>query len=355
VWSFDNPEFGVTRANRKGSDWFCAAAAAAPSIPMQRFQRALDADASSATAVDAKSAEELETNIYAKFTLSDWYEAKVFTRIISAFELGQTRVLIWGAIRVDSPKAYWEKSFEDVGVLAKYRSSFLEYRRVNKAYRISLDELLDDMTENPDTESIHLLSALVYYLQEIQYSVVLTKQEVFAKRDPTLLDPDSTAARFASFLGMNVEYRLFEYTLMTDVVLTRYTNQQYYTQANAARLITTLKTPRDTDISYPRSTAVTSGQTRVGTLSHSGSGVLRPPTKSEPSEKELDAASSTSSSSSSSSSDDVVLSSHSNPTTTIGDVTPKHERRHSDSSVSDKSFIRVLKSVSSSSAKARDQ
>jgi hypothetical protein len=309
---------------------------------MERLKKSPEKLAEEASSTEM-SFEELEACVLDTITLASSEETNVITCLTRALvDNGQTRVLVFAIVRVDAPCVFWEASVREVSALEQFRASFETYALQGEPERLELDDFLGAIAggSKPALDAdTRLLSGLVNYLQEIHYSFSMYKQRAVATRDPTQIDPGSALARVGSFFGQRVHYELTEYSVVTDLTLTRYKNKQVQSKAAAARLLAMLHTPRDEVERLTASASVTAATTLSHWGSHgsdSGSGArVRPrPTTDElhtiessrgggntlgdsldleridPVKKKdaVTAGSGSSSSGSSSSSDDVVLS-----------------------------------------------
>lgn len=209
---------------------------------MRRFRKSAKALAEEASTSDM-SFDELEREVYATMTLTDAYDAIVATRLAKAYEQGRTRVLLFALMHVETPSQYWEASVEDESARDRFRAHFETYTPQGAPERLGLEDFLGAV-EGARSNDLRLLSALVDYLQRIHYSFSMYRQRATARRDPRQLEPNSVPASLAHALGWRVNYSLTEYTLVTDLTLTRHRNQEVREAAAAARLLSLESTPR---------------------------------------------------------------------------------------------------------------
>lgn len=161
-----------------------------------------------------------ERKALAQLSFDEPAASRFATRIVGEYASGRPQFLIWCVVRHSAPRRRWEPHLDDDAALSKFRASFVKYEPLEKPKPLPLTEFLAAMRSNRPAE-LTIFSRVVDFLQECNVSWLLTSQSATAERTPKQLDT-SFGARLATAFGQRIEYRLEEYCLVVDLVLTRF-------------------------------------------------------------------------------------------------------------------------------------
>jgi hypothetical protein len=168
--------------------------------------------------------EEAERRAFARITFSQEEAGDVSTRIVQELKDSQLQPVQWATVRHLQPHPLWEGSFESDKELHKFRRSFKDYTLQDTPKQITLNDFLCMMRSKKDVDKdLTCFAKHLDYLQENDFSYLLTVQTVRAERDPRQLEhPPSLITKTIAVFGKRIHYILEEYCLVRDMVLTRH-------------------------------------------------------------------------------------------------------------------------------------
>jgi hypothetical protein len=174
--------------------------------------------------------EDAERQAFAKIKFSEEEVANVATRLVQGLKGVHLQAVQWATVRHLRPHLLWESSFEGDKELRRFRKSFKEYDLQDTPKQMTLSDFLCVMRSKKDVEiDLACFAKHLDYLQENDYSYLLTVQTVHASRDPRQLEnPPSFVTLALSAFGKRIKYVLEEYCLVFDMVLTRHEREMRF-------------------------------------------------------------------------------------------------------------------------------
>jgi hypothetical protein len=166
--------------------------------------------------------EEAEHRALGNLIMTTDEASRLSTRLRDEYGREPVEIQLWATVRHLEPRARWEQSFADEATLNKFRASFKRnsYRVQDIPRRLPLPDFLANMRANEHRQDLKQFGRLVKYLEDSKLSWYLTVQTVHAERDPRQLDPGSFWTALGAAFGKRIAYRLEEYCLVVDLILT---------------------------------------------------------------------------------------------------------------------------------------
>jgi hypothetical protein len=166
--------------------------------------------------------EEAEHRALGNLIMTTDEASRLSTRLRDEYGREPVEIQLWATVRHLEPRARWEQSFADEATLNKFRASFKRnsYRVQDIPRRLPLPDFLANMRANEHRQDLKQFGRLVKYLMDEKLSWYLTVQTVHAERDPRQLDPGSFWTALGAAFGKRIAYRLEEYCLVVNLILT---------------------------------------------------------------------------------------------------------------------------------------
>ncbi len=202
----------------------------------------------------SKSFDAAESEAIGNLSFSDDASSELSTRLTAAYANKADQYVACAFVKHHAPRPYWESHIDSDTELANFRASFRKYTPVGVPRNKSLRSFRAALRDNKQVkESVHF-SRVLTYLDDNVYIWIITRQNVLAERDPGQLEHTPTVwSSIASAFRQRVHYKLVEYILVIDLLLTRREREKRKLHARAPIMLPQLTpnvlTPNESRVS----------------------------------------------------------------------------------------------------------